>query len=120
MKSMAALFGKSGGKPTGEDLHSSTTQTREAKHVDECCVSETKKVLPEEFFKRARQKARCQERGETEEMKKHWCRERRWEVRIWDVRLENVTAEPMVVFVNFIFGGDREEFLIREDSDDLG
>lgn len=76
-------------------------------------VAKTRKITKEQFFKEVSDRTNPPSRGDTEQERDHWSRPRRWQVRLWQVRIENMTDEAILVFGNFIFGGTKEEFLVK-------
>eukprot|EP00913_Durusdinium_trenchii_P032220 g30169.t1 len=76
-------------------------------------VAKTRKINKEQFKKEVSERTTPPSRGDTEQERDHWSRPRRWQVRLWQVRVENMTDEAILVFGNFIFGGTKEEFLVR-------
>lgn len=76
-------------------------------------VAKTRKITKEQFFKEVSDRTNPPSRGDTEQERDHWSRPRRWQVRLWQVRIENMTDEAIFVFGNFIFGGTKEEFLVK-------
>ncbi|CAJ1447128.1 unnamed protein product [Effrenium voratum] len=96
-------------KPEGEDGEGGDDEGEE--EVQQ--VAKTRKINREQFFKEVRDRSEPPSRGDTEKERDHWSRPRRWQVRLWQVRIENMTDEAILVFANFIFGGTKEEFLVR-------
>ena len=123
-KGAMQLFRRAAGI-VGEVKETAASGVTESEHVDatpeeeeaECLVGTTKQLTPDEFFQRSAQTTKPT-RGETPEERLHWSRPRRWDVKLWNVRMENVTTEEMRVFAVFIFGGDREEFKIQREGGD--
>ncbi|ANQ11016.1 Uncharacterized protein PCOAH_00052390 [Plasmodium coatneyi] len=68
----------------------------------------------EEFLKVL--KAPQEERGDTEDLKKHWGYPRRWKVILWDLQIQNYMNSDFNAFVDFDFGGNREECRIQRGS----
>ncbi|CDU20941.1 double C2-like domain-containing protein, putative [Plasmodium yoelii] len=68
----------------------------------------------EEFIKIL--KTPQEERGDTEDLKKHWGHPRRWKVILWDIQIQNYMNNDFNAFVDFDFGGDREECRIQRGS----
>ncbi|SBT50181.1 double C2-like domain-containing protein (DOC2) [Plasmodium ovale wallikeri] len=54
-----------------------------------------------------------EERGDTEDLKKHWGYPRRWKVVLWDLQIQNYMNNDFNAFVDFDFGGNREECRIQ-------
>ncbi|CAD2105753.1 double C2-like domain-containing protein, putative [Plasmodium vinckei lentum] len=68
----------------------------------------------EEFIKIL--KTPQEERGDTEDLRKHWGHPRRWKVILWDLQIQNYMNNDFNAFVDFDFGGDREECRIQRGS----
>ncbi|GAB69257.1 hypothetical protein PCYB_146850 [Plasmodium cynomolgi strain B] len=54
-----------------------------------------------------------EERGDTDDLKKHWGYPRRWKVILWDLHIQNYMSSDFNAFVDFDFGGNREECRIQ-------
>ncbi|VUZ99135.1 double C2-like domain-containing protein, putative [Plasmodium vivax] len=57
-----------------------------------------------------------EERGDTDDLKKHWGYPRRWKVILWDLQIQNYMNSDFNAFVDFDFGGNREECRIQRGS----
>lgn len=60
-----------------------------------------------------------EEKGETEDEKRHWSHPRRWKVVLWNLSIKNYMTDKLSLFVEFEFGGSREECKVhvrREQS----
>ncbi|OEH79719.1 c2 domain-containing protein [Cyclospora cayetanensis] len=69
----------------------------------------------EEFLEALQQP--LEEKGETEDEKKHWQHPRRWKVVLWNLSILNYMSDQLAVFVEIEFGGSREECkVLRGDS----
>eukprot|EP00928_Gymnodinium_smaydae_P045195 TRINITY_DN30156_c0_g2_i2.p1 TRINITY_DN30156_c0_g2~~TRINITY_DN30156_c0_g2_i2.p1 ORF type:complete len:2939 (+),score=602.76 TRINITY_DN30156_c0_g2_i2:113-8929(+) len=88
----------------------------EEEEEEQCQLAKTQVVSEDAFYAFVNKPREA--RGTTKQEHMHWSRPRRWDVRLWDLELENVTSPPekIVVFFNFIFGGTREEFLVYGDD----
>lgn len=79
-------------------------------------LNATKQVSRPEFFRLAAAKLDVEERGATEALQLHWSRPRRWDVRIWNILVKNVTPDDITTFAHITFGGTREEFAVKVDE----
>ncbi|EUD64899.1 hypothetical protein C922_04743 [Plasmodium inui San Antonio 1] len=61
-------------------------------------------------------KAPQEERGDTDDLRKHWGYPRRWKVILWDLQIQNYMNSDFNAFVDFDFGGNREECRIQRGS----
>ncbi|KJP87388.1 hypothetical protein AK88_02945 [Plasmodium fragile] len=61
-------------------------------------------------------KAPQEERGDTDDLRKHWGYPRRWKVILWDLQIQNYMNTDFNAFVDFDFGGNREECRIQRGS----
>ncbi|SCP03711.1 double C2-like domain-containing protein, putative [Plasmodium malariae] len=57
-----------------------------------------------------------EERGDTDDLRKHWGYPRRWKVILWDLQIQNYMNNDFNAFVDFDFGGNREECRIQRGS----
>ncbi|CDJ44509.1 Chromosome III, complete sequence, related, partial [Eimeria tenella] len=54
-----------------------------------------------------------EEKGETEDEKRHWQHPRRWKVVLWNLAITNYMSDHLSAFVEIEFGGSKEECKVQ-------
>ncbi|CEM00725.1 unnamed protein product [Vitrella brassicaformis CCMP3155] len=76
------------------------------------------KVIPlDQFFARVEKiQEGWKRRGASDQEAQHWSYPRRWQVKIWDMRIENLTQGPQDLFCDFTFGGYSEGLIVADNK----